>query len=481
MLILFTLLFSGAIGLYDYYKGQQQILLNHEKEIKVIEDSVIQSIHIIDQMYKLADENYGDTMRGKMDVLMRKYDQDQDFLNWDFQKLKEQIGMDIYIINDENVVIFSSFKDDIGLDFEACCGTFSKVIEERRLNGEFKHDGMDLHQASHEIKKFAYMPTPDQKYLFELSMSLENGEIFESFNILEKMAQLEEDYKPIQSIRMYNSTGLSFGSDHDVKEVSDETWDVFEEAKRMNEERELTKNIDGTNVTYSYIPYVATYEEDYPLKRIVEIVYNEVELEGLLKFYREGFIYQQLIILFAVILLAIIIGRIISKPIYLAFHDSLTGLKNRAAFEVEGNKRISQGDKYLTLMMIDVDNFKQVNDQLGHLIGDQLLIDIAKSIEENFKENGIAARFGGDEFVVICSMPKEKEIAEQAKLLLANSNDLYENLNKQYSLHVSLSIGIAYAKKDDTLKALYDRADQALYQAKRNGKNQYAFYEKKDI
>lgn len=477
ILILFTLLFSGAIGFYDYYKGQRQILLNHEKEIELIEETVIQSIHIIDQMYALTDETLGNTMKEAMDVVLGEYERDPVFQNWDFHQLKEQIGMDVYIINDENSVIFSSFEEDIGLNFEECCGSFVNVIEQRRLGKEFTHEGMDIQQASGEVKKFAYMPSPDQKYLFELSMSLENGEVFEIFNILEKMNELKEEYKLIQSIRMYNSIGLSFGDSGSDREVSEETRHIFEEAKRTNEKVELTRNVNGKNVTYRYIPYVVPYEDDYPMKRVVEIVYNEVELEGVLKFYREGFIYQQLIIVFVVILFAVIIGKIISKPIHLAFHDSLTGLKNRAAFEVEGNKRMRQNDKHLSLMMIDVDNFKQVNDRLGHLAGDQLLIDIATTIEQSIQSKGIAARLGGDEFVVICSGQKKEEIVRQAELLIENVNEVFKDLNTQHEFHISISVGIAYAKKTDVLKDLYDRADQALYQAKRHGKNQCAFFE----
>lgn len=478
VLIMFTLLISGAIGLYDYYQGQQQIRANHEKEIEVIENSVVQSLHVIDQMYHLADESLGETMKENMDILMEKYHENPSFGQWDFQQLKNQFGMDIYIIDHNIKVIYSSFEKDVGLDFAVCCGSLADTLEERLLGNEFKHDGMDLHQITGEINKFAYMPTPDNKYLFELSMPLEDGEVFQSFNILKKMDQLVEEYKPIHSIRLYNPTGLSFNGSNaeDVKEIPEEMRPYFDEAKRTSEKRELVKNINGQNVTYRYIPYQSIHENDYPMRRIVEIVYNEVELEGLLKFYREGFLYQQLIILFAVVLLSIFIGRIIAKPIHLAFHDSLTNLRNRAAFEIEGERRLKCGDD-MTLMMIDVDNFKEVNDQLGHSKGDCLLVKIAKALQNNVQSKELISRIGGDEFVIICSGKTKDEMAATAELLLHNLNEVCGDINKQYDLDVSISIGIAYAEAGEELRALYDKADQALYQAKRNGKNQYAFYE----
>ncbi len=465
------------IGIVDYYKGQKQIHANHKREIEIIGNSVVQSLHNIDQMYNLTDNLLRKEMEGNANFLIEKYKNDLAFHEWDFQQLKKELGMDIYIIDEETTVIYSSFIDDLGLNFKECCGSFAEVIEERRLGGEFKHDLMDLQQSSGELKKFAYMPTHDQKFLIELSLSLEEGSVFETFNIFKKMAELEKEYKPIHSIRLYHPTGISFRYTNDeegTKNISEEMRPIFNEAKRKNEQREKTKSVNGETITYRYIPYTTEHEQDYPMTRIVEIVYNEVELEGLLKFYREGFIYQQIIILLAVIVLAIIIGKIISKPIHLAFHDSLTGLKNRAAFEVEGSKRLRK-DEAVSLMMIDVDNFKQVNDQLGHLTGDRLLIEIAQLIEKHIQPDDIAARFGGDEFVIICSEKNKEEMTAQAELLLQELNTIYASLNEQHALDVSISIGIAYAKTDEELKALYDRADQALYQAKENGKNRYIF------
>lgn len=479
-LIFFTLIFSVVIGLVDYYKGQKQIHANHKREVEIIENAVVQSLHTVDQMYNFTDSTLKDEMKEGIDYLAEKYTADLSFQQWDFQQLKEELGMDIYIIDDENTIIYSSFEKDVGLNFNECCGSFGDVIENRRLGGEFKHDLMDLQQSSGEIKKFAYMPTYDQKYLIELSLSLEDNVVFEMFDIFKKMKELEEEYKPIHSIRVYHPTGISFkdaNETEELTEIAEEMRPVFEAAKRENERKEKIKEVDGEKVTYRYIPYIAEYEQDYPMTRIVEIVYNDVELEGILKFYREGFIYQQFIILLAVVLLAIFIGKVIAKPIHLAFHDSLTNLKNRAAFEIEGDRRLKDDNQEVSLMMIDIDNFKQVNDQLGHLTGDRLLVDSAKLIEKQVQSRCLVARVGGDEFVIICSNRNNEELTMLAKSLLHELNTAYESLNQSYSLGISISIGIAYAKVNEELKDLYDKADQALYQAKKNGKNQYQFYE----
>ena len=121
ILIIFTLIFSGAIGFYDYYIGQQKIHSNHEKEIEMIGDAVVQSLHTIDQVYNLTDDIIGKEMEENFDVLLGMYEENPSVDEWDFQRLKEQLGMDVFIIDEQNTVVYSSFLRDIGLNFNECC------------------------------------------------------------------------------------------------------------------------------------------------------------------------------------------------------------------------------------------------------------------------------------------------------------------------------------------------------------------------
>lgn len=446
----------------------------------MIGDTVVQSLHTIDQVYRITDEATANKMKENTLTLLNLYEQNPNFDQWDFAELKKQFGMDVFIVSDKNIVIHTSFEQDLGLNFEECCGSFSDLLHERRVSGAFHHDGIDIQQATGEIKKFSYMGTPDQKYLIELSASLENDNVFKRFNFLETIDQLEKDYAPIQSIHVYSPNGIILGyTDKDGKsqEVLDEMRPVFLEARRTGVPKEAIRNEEQGVVTYRYIPYVAEENLGFPMKRIVEIVYSEAELEGSLKFYRDEFIYQQLIIIVAVILLAIIIGRLTAKPIHLAFHDSLTDLKNRAAFEMEIEKRLNRKKGIIALMIIDMDNFKQVNDRLGHVEGDRVLVETAKTIKKVVGEKNIAARVGGDEFVVVLSNIERTEQTKIASSLIQHLNEIYDDINRQLDADLSISIGIAIAEEDEKLKSLFDRADKALYNAKQNGKNQFRFSE----
>lgn len=164
-----------------------------------------------------------------------------------------------------------------------------------------------------------------------------------------------------------------------------------------------------------------------------------------------------------------------AKLHYRAEHDALTGIINRGAFD-----RLKQVLKTkqvpIALMILDVDKFKQVNDQYGHEMGDKVLKKVAKLLEENFRATDHPARIGGDEFAVILTDATEemKPVIEEK---VNNINDIL--LNPENDLpKVSLSVGIAFSAngfEDD----LYKKADSALYVTKENGRCGYSFYEEK--
>ena len=125
-------------------------------------------------------------------------------------------------------------------------------------------------------------------------------------------------------------------------------------------------------------------------------------------------------------------------------------------------------------MILDVDNFKKVNDIYGHLSGDAMLRDIADMLRRLFPENAVLARVGGDEFAVLLYHVKTLgEVEEKADGILKN----FRSILRQQKDIISCSIGISIAPENgDNFASIYKNADAALYQAKRQGKNRYALY-----
>ena len=165
---------------------------------------------------------------------------------------------------------------------------------------------------------------------------------------------------------------------------------------------------------------------------------------------------------------------------YLAYHDTLTGLPNRTEFERSISEHIHRkGDlaKAFSVIFIDLDRFKIINDTLGHHIGDEMLIVLAKRIAKVLSEGDLLARIGGDEFVSILET-NDKSVVD---ITVAQISSVIRDTIHigEYSLNTTASIGIARYPEDGLDKStLLKHADSAMYHAKDTGRDTYAFYTK---
>ncbi|AQR96577.1 sensor domain-containing diguanylate cyclase [Clostridium saccharoperbutylacetonicum] len=161
-------------------------------------------------------------------------------------------------------------------------------------------------------------------------------------------------------------------------------------------------------------------------------------------------------------------------------YDQLTELYNKTTFYDKVKNYIKEHkESTCTLIFIDLDNFKAVNDNLGHMTGDEVIKDTANKIIDVFNEpDAIVSRFGGDEFCVFNPSLSIPLIKEKIKLLCENLNAKY--IGNNIEVRVSASIGIAFYPSDGkTLEALIEKSDVALYESKEKGKNQFTIYNKK--
>ena len=164
------------------------------------------------------------------------------------------------------------------------------------------------------------------------------------------------------------------------------------------------------------------------------------------------------------------------KKTELVFIDSLTGLKNRRYFDEVFPPLVDSGRKtgsIISLLLIDIDNFKSMNDLFGHQTGDLVLSMTAQSIGGSIREMDMACRYGGDEIVVILPdtvLPNARRVAKRIQYAI-NQNSL--NLRKRITVlpEITISIGITQMHPRDSSDHFFSRADSALYSAKRNGRN----------
>lgn len=169
--------------------------------------------------------------------------------------------------------------------------------------------------------------------------------------------------------------------------------------------------------------------------------------------------------------------------------DTLTGLRNRKTFDENigkilgniarlgsdgsGQRRRPRDGYQHWLAVVDVDHFKRINDQFGHLYGDEVLLLLARIMRQSFRQQDKLFRFGGEEFVVVLRAATEAEVHRA----LERFRRAVEDYNFPQIGRVTASIGYTMIKPEDTIPEIVGRADDALYVAKENGRNQLANYE----
>jgi len=153
--------------------------------------------------------------------------------------------------------------------------------------------------------------------------------------------------------------------------------------------------------------------------------------------------------------------------------DPLTGAYNRRSLDL-CLSRFEQEGKFFSVLAVDIDHFKQVNDRFGHEAGDKALVSLCQKMSELSREQDIVARTGGEEFVLVLpNTPKEHALAMAERLRSSVAEMMLEQIGT-----IRISVGVAsFHQNSHTPKQVLKQADQALYQAKRHGRNRCVLYQ----
>lgn len=249
-------------------------------------------------------------------------------------------------------------------------------------------------------------------------------------------------------------------------------------------------NLKGCYIVYKNNEEINTFSERYlenknnlsNLKHI--IIEKKIDERSSIEFH--GFCEKDLLSedLNYIDIILTNLGSVIS--IYkMATYDYLTQMLNRPKIleyiqkEIEKSKNLN---KTFLILMIDLDDFKKINDRYGHDIGDLLLVSVSKLIKENLKETDIIGRYGEDEFIIILPETNKEEaliVAENIRNILINENF---QINNKLRLSISASIAIVeFPTHGEDIKSLLKSADISLYKAKKEGKNKVVCLEKEEI
>ncbi len=189
-------------------------------------------------------------------------------------------------------------------------------------------------------------------------------------------------------------------------------------------------------------------------------------------------LFYQILALNAITAISVILFAVFNVRKKLEFesiHDSLTGIHNRRLFESIIHSEIARSSRYsskLSLILVDVDKFKQINDNFGHDYGDDVLTDLAGIIHNSVRESDIVFRLGGDEFAVICP----ETTADHALQVAESIRKKVEQHRFKTETTVTISMGISEFSTGLTKEKMYQFADKALYSAKNSGRNTIKLY-----
>lgn len=228
---------------------------------------------------------------------------------------------------------------------------------------------------------------------------------------------------------------------------------------------ETQYTITNNHTTY-YVTIADVPETDWHL-----ITY--AKKNTVLRFLYELEFFMALFAVIAAAILALFTQRYAKQMVAVqnkARKDRLTGIYNREGFDTLMYSALEKANGHGALIIIDLDNFKNVNDTLGHPEGDRLLVGYARLLEQFFnRKNDLVARIGGDEFVVFIG--REVSVITLRAMLLRFMDQMHTHFDKEYAgFGLSASMGVAIMNKDESYSVLYRRADAVLYEVKRGGK-----------
>lgn len=476
-LIIFAAILIAVFSWLNYMM-LREMQGNQQQELwNLVENNVMTDMQTVDKAYLYFDESYTEKMEKELKSLRNYYKKNPEVETWDIAAIKERTEMEFYIIDTTNTIIKTTYQPAQGLDFNECCEKFAKLLNERRAQETFVSDGLDNSAATKDLWKYGYIATADHQYILELGVPLSDTQLFKSFNFFDSSASLKEKYNDLKDIRIISSEGFFLESSDDKESIHDmpKTWQstynkAVESGKAQRYESEL-KN--GKKMIYRFKPYTAENRRGNSTDRVIYTAYtNDTEM-AMLKESRRQLEVMLAVAFVTSIMALLIIFKIFTRPLRLATYDVLTNVYNRAFYLQQMHKMMQHKQKYpIGLLLMDLDNFKQVNDQFGHPVGDEVLKQFAQILHQNIEKGHYVVRFGGDEFGIILEKATEQKMIQLSQ---KNMNSVHDKTGECWNL-LTTSIGGAIQQcEDETENSLFARADDALYKTKKKGKDGYTY------
>jgi diguanylate cyclase (GGDEF)-like protein len=434
---------------------------------------------------------------------------------------------DIHLINDELIVFASTFEQEIGLDMKGYTADYTQMLTNQLNNARFDTHRVSLSTATGDLKKYAYFSLNGSNIIVngdidvKRRLELEDNDDIAEYLVGDYLTKLLSKYKSISYIDVFIVTDA-------------DQWSLFNSGKRINEKTARALfNGDYERVESDMSVILPVDMESYELvgfKGFLQIDFdNTLLLATKQKLQISALIATLVVMIFLIVTLQFVAKRFVihrfssllmqikaressaqtiqlpgddelsqlgdaindmmkrieheqalnKKLTDISQKDALTGLANRRWFdekvEIEWNKAILV-ESHFSLLMIDIDFFKEFNDAYGHIAGDNCLRVVAKTLSSELSRPGdFIARYGGEEFICVLSNTNAQGASQLAGSILRRVESLnIKHDESTISSYVTISIGCltVHGKSAMSITDLIGMVDVELYKAKQNGRNQ---------
>ena len=482
-LIAFLFLTIVIISFINYRNAKEIIRNKYIKQQDFVENSILQTVKHVSDAYKVAEKQINPEMHKYSLQLKYKYQRNPDIESWNLEKLKKEFGpYNIYIINQDLKIIRSTFKPDIGLDFSQYPG-FSRLLTKRMKGNKLVIDRLDVSTKTGKIKKYSYMPTPDHKYLLELSLDVkEKFPTLDELDMFANAVDLTKKYDSVAEISFYkyNPRQQTVGELRNTKkpyintEVSKVEKKLVKRVFESKQKQQAPQKITEKRYINRFLPLLNSNEaeKDWWNSFVIGIRYDTQGMVKEIQKHRTLFLINALIMVIIFLAFIAVVIHLLHKFEYLAYHDPLTELPNRDSFEEKMEQLIStaeQNNKKVAVLFLDIDDFKSINDNFGHETGDKVLAKTAQRLKSEIRTVDAISRLGGDEFAIAVSGINNKDDLNKVVERIINkfNNPVMVADNEIY---INISVGISLYPDDGVnLEELLQKADYAMYEAKEKG------------
>ncbi|UMZ74447.1 GGDEF domain-containing protein [Natranaerofaba carboxydovora] len=502
--VVLTFVFITYLFYLSYINTRSIIIEKNTFQKNLVKINILESLRYADNSFDILEKYLNNEMEQNSILMLEKYNHNSDILTWNLEDLKDQFEKyDIYILDKELKIIKTTFAEDLGLDFSDF-PSFAALLQERLEGNNFISDRLDISPTTGKIKKYSYIPTPDNKYLFELSIDISKYfPALKELNIFSNAEIIKEEYDLIEDILFYkfNEDGSEIGLVSqegglylDTDSISTRERDLVSKAISSNSIQVVSSNYNHTTQTeksLEFIPYLNYFDDEYNDEQkaqldwwssyVVGITYDDSITEKELLRERNLFIAKITIISIVFVAFTFSLNYLINHTEKVASSDPLTGLVSRKHFMNYLSKLINNNtnNELVAVTFIDLNSFKYINDTHGHEAGDIVLKEVAKRLKSSLRKNDMVTRAGGDEFLVLInglSSNRDVEtIANKIKDLFS-----YPAIINDIEINIEASIGISVFPNDAVHpEELLQKADSAMYKAKKNkipGSSDYEIY-----